>query len=153
MRLRWLRGADAGGWIVALLALGCSSPTALGEAAPCSAAFDSCVLVTGHVVGERGQPLVGVWVGPRATSDEWGFSVMYNQTDSSGYFAVRFGNIYRMPAGAVGDSLPVWIKAAIQPQLPQMTATVFDSVLVKARISPLGEVPVPVVVSIRLAVP
>jgi hypothetical protein len=110
-----------------------------------------CADVVGNVVGGRGQPLTGVDVGPRQSLGAGQFNTPYVQTDAQGQFRLRLTRIGALPGSP--DTASVWVGATVRPTLPQLAATIHDSVLVVVTVAPIGRVPDAARVTIALAVP
>jgi hypothetical protein len=108
-----------------------------------------CVVVQGRVIGTQDQPLPGVAVGPAASADAGQFNGAFVVTDGNGAFQFRLERYSHGPS----DSASLWIRATVFPKLPERVATTFDSVLVRVRVAPVGEIPDTGRVVIRLAVP
>ncbi len=112
-----------------------------------------CTAISGQVVGARGQPLFAVSVGFLESLDGGQFAGNYTATDTGGRFSLRPIRMAPPSSGASPDSVSLWIRATVVPTLPQMVATIFDSVLVRAKVAPVGSVPDTAHVAITLPVP
>jgi len=108
-----------------------------------------CVVFAGRVIGTQDQPLTGVLVGPRPGADGGQFNGDLDATDANGHFQFRLSRFARSPS----ESASVWIRATVIPTLGDSVATIFDSVLVRVRVAPVGQVPDTARLVIRLPVP
>lgn len=136
-----------------LLATACNSPAGpeLGSCGDFGAY--GCVAVYGQVVGTRGQALAGIDVMNSGAGEGGDFTGDPRITDEAGRFRMRIYRMSQLHNVAGNDSASIWIRAAIRPQLPQMSASVRESVLVRLRVTPNGAVPQVVPVSVTLPVP
>ncbi len=97
-----------------------------------------CALIVGQVVGSRGQPLSAIDV-VAWSADTVGLAGGHGSTSNEGWFSLRLPIM--SPVRPVLDSVSVWVRATVIPQPPQMQATIFDSVLVRAGIAAVGTLP------------
>ena len=86
-------------------------------------------------------------------ADGWQFNTVYVDTDAAGQFGFRIFRVAWPTNGVGSDTVALWIRATVKPTLPQTVATIFDSVLVRVVIAPIGQAPTPGSVRIVLPVP
>jgi hypothetical protein len=137
---------------VALL-LGCRDVAEPPDSRACPQTYEfgntGCTVIAGDVRGARNQPLAGISVGPRPSADGGQFNTPYVSTNDNGRFQLRLTRF----ASAVSEGASVWIRATVVPTPEERIATIFDSVLVRVRIAPVGQVPDTADVTIVLPVP
>ena len=114
-----------------------------------------CFEVQGQVVGARGQPLRGIYVGLRPLAKPNVFDSRGGTTDSAGEFRIRLSRVLGMPpVDQTSDTLSVYVLAAdLRSASVGAPPQVRDSVLAKATIAPVGVVPFPAIVRVVLPVP
>ena len=138
--------------MVAGVVTGCNNPIDT-DSRTCPQTYEfgnyGCVVFQGRVIGTQDQPLSGVSVGPRPSADGGQFNGFYVATDGNGEFQFR---LHRYGLSS-SDTVALWIRATVLPKLPEHVATIFDSVLVRVRVAPVGEIPDTGRVVIRLPVP
>ena len=119
-----------------------------------------CFEVRGQVIGAAGQPLAGIFVGPKPAPSPHPVPVpaMFNTvnvpTDSAGQFRVRLMRMFGdAPAGGEPDTLSVYVVAVDRSSGGLgVPPRIRDSALVLVRLAPAGAVPTPVKVRITLPV-
>jgi hypothetical protein len=142
------------------LAAACSSATGSQQdsrACPQTYEFGNygCLEVVGQVLGSSEQPLAGIVVGPRFVQASAGFNTPYATTNDEGRFTLRVTRYGPRESPAAGpDTVSLYV-LAVDPRSAgvNVTATVRDSVLVRAAVAPVGAVPVAQSVTMRLAAP
>jgi len=146
---------------VSAAAVACGTPTGREEDGDTRACYQTyefgnygCVDIVGQVVGTAGQPLAGISVGPGAMSPSTGLNTVYDDTDADGRFGFRLVRYAGAPPSTGPDTVSVYVRAA-DPRSAgvNVPATVRDSVLVLLTVTPIGKVPAPVSVTIRLPTP
>ena len=139
--------------MVAGVCIGCRNPIDERDSRLCGQTYEfanyGCVVFQGRVIGTQNQPLSGVAVGPRPGADAGQFNGAFVTTDANGAFQFQLQRYSRSPS----DSVALWIRATVLPTLPELVATIFDSVLVRVRVAPVGALPDTGRVVIRLPVP
>jgi len=153
MRASALRSWRASTLVLAVLA-GCRgylTDTVDSHTCPQTYEFGNygCAAVEGQVLGARSQPLAGISVGPRPSADGGQFNSPYGLTDGNGRFRLQLTRYANTPS----ESASVWIRATVIPPPTERVATIFDSVLVRLRVVPVGQVPDTAHVAIVLPVP
>lgn len=158
-----MRKANALRCVVAMLALwgaaGCHEPAAVVDNGACRQTGEfgntGCAVVSGMVLGARGQALAGVMVFARVDAAAAGFSSSYDPSSADGSFKVivtRYAG--REPVDPQNDTLSFYVVAANQPvdwALGQ--PKVRDSAFTTVRISHVGSVPTPSNLTLRLEIP
>ena len=94
--------------------------------------MDGCTDIVGRVVTNSDQPVAGAYTLTRHGT----LSSSISATDGNGHFRLRVSCIMGCPAS--GDS--VWIRAFVVNR-PDWPGSTIESVAVRPRFSPLGEVP------------
>ena len=140
--------------VTAVLVVGCSE--ALSNSGACPRTFEfgnhGCAVVRGRVIDQNDMPMAGVLVGLGDGADSDDFSPGYVQTRTDGSFETRFIRRNQL-SGANTDSASLWVRAVVQPDLPQMESTIRDSVLIRVGVADVGVIPDTTTVEIRLTVP
>lgn len=153
--------AKAGVLLIGLFAtVSCDSATAVEEFGACRQTHEfgnyGCAEVSGRVLGSQGQPLIGVSVGPRYLAEVGPplYDAMYVETDAQGRFRFRVTRYAPRKLLVVPDTFSLYVSAAVRPN-PGTGApsSVVDSVLVQVELAPIGAVPRPAEVEIRLSHP
>lgn len=138
--------------------LACGSMIDPGDAGACQQTYEfgnsGCLEVTGQVVGPDGQPLAGIVVGPRYLPGSDVFSGGHSTTDAAGAFSFRIWRMADFSPATGPDTLSLWVHGA-DPRSAGLgiPATVRDSVLVQATVSPIGTIPTPTTVRLTLSAP
>ena len=126
--------------VLALAILGACEPTEPHTPGACQQTSEfgnyGCIDFAGVVTDSAGQAYEGVSVGPRPGADALQFNATYSSTQEDGRCAFR---LVRFAAGT--DSVSLYIGAAVIPTPPQTQVTVGATQLVRARVTPVGEVP------------
>ncbi len=149
--------------VVAALALvgaaACHEPAAVVDNGACKQTGEfgntGCAVVSGMVLGARGQALEGVLVFARVDAAAPGFASSYGASNADGSFKVivtRYAGLE--PADPQNDTLSFYAVAANQPvdwALGQ--PKVRDSAFTTVRISHVGSVPTPSNLTLRLEIP
>lgn len=139
--------------MVAGVLIGCRDPIDEADSRTCPQTYEfsnyGCAVFQGRVIGTQDQALPGISVGPRPSADGGQFNGVYATTDGNGAFQFRLHRYGFSPS----DSAALWIRATVLPTPPERIATIFDSVLVRVRVAPVGEIPDTGHVVIRLSVP
>lgn len=124
-----------------------------GDSRACPQTYEfgntGCAIIAGLVTGTSDQPLAGFSVGPRSSADGGQFNTVYATTDAAGRFQLHLTRY----ASALADSASVWIRAASPPSSQTQGPAVHDSILVRLRVSPVGQIPDTAYVDITLPVP
>jgi hypothetical protein len=149
--------------LLSLLTFGaCEAVTGLREgdgACPQTYEFSNhgCAEVSGRVLGTGGQPLAGITVYPAVPEDGHGYNTPHSITRADGAFHLRMTRyVQRHPVTApdtfsvyvVARATPIPVEGGGPPVFPAR-----DSVLVQLELAPVGKVPTPAEVEIRLAYP
>lgn len=140
-------------------ALSCRAPVELlDERGACPQTYEfgnfGCAEVRGQVLGSAGQPLRGVDVGPRYfAGTEGGYNTYYTTTDSAGRFSFRVTRFSPRSAPVDPDTFSIYVRASVRPPPGGAAPLAMDSTLTRLTLAPLGSVPVPAVVTIRLDYP
>ena len=110
-----------------------------------------CAEIEGTVRDRQDRALPGMIVGPRYLAS--GFNTPYATTDSDGRFRLRITRFAANPPAVGPDTATVYV-LAYDPRSSgiNIPATVRDSVLALVTVAPVGQVPAPTVVTIRLPV-
>lgn len=141
-----------------LMAVGvgaCGTPVELSDRGTCrhDSEFGTtgCADITGIVTDQDGRAQAGISVGPRFPTDEHMFSTPYVTTGSDGRFSFRVRRYSPGPGASGPDTASVFVRAA-DPSTAGIgiPATVRDSVLGVVTIAPVGSIPVPLQLTIRL---
>lgn len=137
-----------GAFVILLCAtIACAGPTAADEAA-CPQTYEfgnyGCADLHGQVLDSLDQAVAGVVVG----AGNGGFNTMGTTTDLDGRFRLRLTLFFPI----VGDTASVLVRAADPRTVPLggQVPRVRDSVVAVARVAPLGKVPVPTQVRLKL---
>jgi hypothetical protein len=113
--------------------------------------------VSGRVLGTGGQPLHGISVYPDHPQDGRGYNSPHFTTSADGRFHLRMTRYVQRGPVTVPDTFSVWIVARVTPiPVEGGGPPIFparDSVLVQLELAPVGKVPTPAEVEIRLAYP
>jgi hypothetical protein len=112
-----------------------------------------CFDVIGRVVGTADQPLSGISVGPRYLPGREGFNSPFVTTDQNGRFSLRIQRFGASAPAEGPDTVSLFISAVDMSSAVNGPATRRDSVLVRATIVPVGRLPTPRQVLLRLSVP
>jgi hypothetical protein len=112
-----------------------------------------CAEIEGAVLDRQDRALPGMIVGPRYVFPGAAFNTPYATTDSAGRFRLRITR-FGADAPAVGPDTVSLFVLAYDPRSSGLNvpATVRDSVMARVTVAPLGRVPVPASVTIRLPV-
>lgn len=112
-----------------------------------------CAEIAGTVLDRQDRALPGMIVGPRYVFPGAPFNTPYATTDSAGRFRLRITR-FGADAPAVGPDTTSLFVLAYDPRSSgvNVPATVRDSVLVRVTVVPVGRVPEPALVTIRLPV-
>lgn len=148
--------------VVAALAItgvaGCHEPAAVDDGA-CRQTGEfgntGCAVISGTVLGARGQALEGVMVFGRVDAVGAGFASSYNTSGADGSFEVLVTR-FNPPASADprNDTLSFYVVAANQPvhwALGQLK--VRDSARTTVRMSQVGQIPTPSNLTLTLDIP
>lgn len=113
-----------------------------------------CADIHGVVLDAEERGVQGIYVGARDVTGRGGFNSPYATTDSEGRFRLRLTQYSRLPTGSGPDTVSVFV-IATDPRSATVgvPATVRDSVLALLTVTPLGSVPEPTLVEIRLGIP
>ena len=152
------------GWCVALLIASCAAAACrdpVHDEAPgvCPQTYgvpsSGCFEVVGQVVGAAGQPLEGIAVGAVVLDGRGGFGPATGKTDARGWFRVRGVRYNPAPADpAAPDTLTVNVSASDPPGEPAPGFPWYrDNVRTVVTVAPVGTVPVPTSVALRLPLP
>ena len=113
-----------------------------------------CFEVRGQVIGAAGQALSGIAIDPRPLPTRAQFTTAFAMTDAAGQFRARQLRMFgAAAAGGLPDTLSVYVVATDRSSAGLgVPPRIRDSVLVVVTIAPVGAVPKPVKVRIRLPV-
>lgn len=138
------------------LGLACSTPSDPGDPRACRQTYEfgnyGCADIIGRVVGDAGQPLAGVSIGPRFLPDSvdaGSYNTVYTTTGADGRFTLRLHRFGRRRVIPAPDTLSLYIEATIPPMHGAISAA-SDSILVQAALAPIGQVPRPATAEIQL---
>jgi hypothetical protein len=114
-----------------------------------------CIAVEAEVLGVSGQPLEGIAVTSRPLAGRASYGIGWGKTDATGHVRVR---TVRLDRGALGpptpDTVSVWVIASDpQAQPPAGLPWLRDSALAVVTVAPVGALPVPAIVRLRLPLP
>ncbi len=113
-----------------------------------------CLDITGQVVGLDGQPLAGISIHPGYLPGPQIFTHTLAKTDAAGDFTFRVWSICCRPQTVGPDTLSLRVRGVDTRTLEVgVPASVHDSVLVHATISPIGTIPTPSTVRLTLSAP
>jgi len=138
---------------VAVVVVACSSLTGNQDPRACAQTSEfgnyGCVEVFGTVVDADERGLYGIIVGPVYLPGKEGFNTNYGGTDVDGRFRFRVSR-FTAPV-TTPDTVSFYVRAA-DPRTAGVgiPATLRDSVLVTATVTPVGRIPVPTTVTISL---
>lgn len=151
---RLLAGVLAGGGLLACRSAVDPSGTRACPAALGEFGSTGCVELTGQVVGLSGQPLAGIYVGPRYLQGREVFNTVYATTDAAGAFTFRVSRMSGRTPAPGPDTVSFWVHGA-DPRTAAVNvpARVQDSVLVQAMVSPAGTIPTATAVRLTLPSP
>ena len=113
-----------------------------------------CTDIAGQVLGSAGQPLAGIYVGPRYLADRDGFNAPYVTTDAEGLFRLRLTRFSAPPPAGEPDTVSLYVRASDPSSSGvDLPATIQDSVLVHVTVAPVGAVAPMIHVVLRLPKP
>jgi hypothetical protein len=141
---------------VAILLLACDVGTGVEDDGACRQArgfgIDGCVEVRGSVLDEDGRPLAFSWVAADLHGDlESGiWAVGSVRPDSAGRFALRATRVMGPRTPADPDTVSFHVRASMTAISRSVPPCPRDSVRVTVAVAPVGEVPTPAEVELRL---
>jgi hypothetical protein len=114
-----------------------------------------CFAVEAEVLGVSGQPLEGIAVAARPLPGRGSYGIGWGKSDALGHVRVRTVRLDRGPLGPpTPDTVSVWVIASDpQAQPPAGLPWLRDSALAVVTVAPVGAVPEPAVVRLRLPLP
>lgn len=134
----------------------CSAPSGIKiDPNVCQQTFEfgnsGCADIQGNVLNSRDEGLSGIVVTSHFLPGSDAFNGAPSTTDGAGRFTLRITRFIGAVPSSGPDTVSVFIVAA-DPRSAgvRIPATVRDSVLTRVTIAPVGTVPVPAVISMRL---
>jgi hypothetical protein len=111
-----------------------------------------CILITGTVIGLRGQLLSGAYISLGERVDGGQFGGGFDTTDATGRYAIR--RIRVLADRTPSDSVTLWVRGVRALTSAGLAGPYYrDSSRVRVRVTPIGAIPAATVVDLTLPEP
>jgi hypothetical protein len=144
---------------IALLA--CSGATCdrhISQAdATCEQAYEfgnyGCAEVAGRVIGSTGMPLDSAFIRPSfvPAASAGTYNTPIVRTDVQGRFRLRIHRFGPRPSLVTPDTFSIFVHAAVDYKPPATMSPAYDSVMAVLELAPIGSLPKPASVEIKLS--
>jgi hypothetical protein len=114
-----------------------------------------CAEVVGRVIGSTGMPLDSAFIRPSfiPVISAGTYNMPSVRTDAEGRFRLRIHRFGPRASPVMPDTFSIFVHAAVDYKPPATISPAYDSVLAVLELAPIGSLPKPATVEIRLNYP